>query len=319
MNPALSNNPSLCSTQNQLFNDADADVILRSSDNVDFRAHKCLLSFASSMFHGMFTLPLPNDPVPSEIKDGIPLISMTEDSRTTEKLLMFCHPSYAPTLDSLDDIKSVLVAATKYEMAGIRKRASRYLSHFITSEPLRIYCIACKFGLEEEAKLAAKQLLASPMFPRHYIKELDYVPATALHRLEEYHYNCQKAAKEVTCRGKSGEGEGIDPKNPFRFKATCSTCPSSNRALVISRNGSQWISWSSWWREYMKDVAVALQERPCGATVKNSDLLNRTFQRAAACSICQGSVFTKMTEFCEVFAQEVDKATDLVVLEFGEV
>lgn len=39
------------------FDDRNADVIFRSSDDIDFHVHKSILSFASPFFHDLFTLP----------------------------------------------------------------------------------------------------------------------------------------------------------------------------------------------------------------------------------------------------------------------
>ena len=39
------------------FDKLNADLVIRSSDNIDFRVFRSLLSFASSFFDGMFTLP----------------------------------------------------------------------------------------------------------------------------------------------------------------------------------------------------------------------------------------------------------------------
>lgn len=61
----------------ELFNDTKADVILRSSDGIDFRMFKVLLSFASPFFEGMFDLPQPTNPSNlDDTKDGLPLIHL---------------------------------------------------------------------------------------------------------------------------------------------------------------------------------------------------------------------------------------------------
>ncbi|KAI0255963.1 hypothetical protein BJV78DRAFT_1113987, partial [Lactifluus subvellereus] len=41
------------------FDDADADIILRSSDQVNFHVYKVILSVASPFFKDMFSLPQP--------------------------------------------------------------------------------------------------------------------------------------------------------------------------------------------------------------------------------------------------------------------
>ena len=79
------------------FNDSKADVILRSSDNVDFRTLKSLLSLASAVFDDMFGWPkLPaakSDGTTSTIEDGqLPVVTLSEPSRTVRNVLMICHP-----------------------------------------------------------------------------------------------------------------------------------------------------------------------------------------------------------------------------------
>lgn len=55
------------------FDSYRVDVVLRSSDNVDFRYYKDLLLLASTFFDGMFSLPQPNgtDSYGDVIKDGL--------------------------------------------------------------------------------------------------------------------------------------------------------------------------------------------------------------------------------------------------------
>ncbi|OJT03115.1 hypothetical protein TRAPUB_6303 [Trametes pubescens] len=43
------------------FDRDDADLILRSSDNIDFHVHRIILTLASPVFAGMFTTPQPPD------------------------------------------------------------------------------------------------------------------------------------------------------------------------------------------------------------------------------------------------------------------
>lgn len=44
-------------TQHATFNDSDADVILRSSDSLNFPVRKSILSEVSTFFKDMFSLP----------------------------------------------------------------------------------------------------------------------------------------------------------------------------------------------------------------------------------------------------------------------
>ncbi|KAI0305826.1 hypothetical protein B0F90DRAFT_1609499, partial [Multifurca ochricompacta] len=65
------------------FDDADADIILRSADNFDFRVYRVILSKASPVFRDMFTFPHPGSCGKSDDddhKDGLPLVRLPESS-----------------------------------------------------------------------------------------------------------------------------------------------------------------------------------------------------------------------------------------------
>ncbi|KAL0576233.1 hypothetical protein V5O48_005743 [Marasmius crinis-equi] len=303
--------PSATSLVSPVFNDARADVILRTVDGVDFRMHKSLLSFASPFFEGMFSLPQPDKPSTTALQnhDGLSIVPMPESSKVVEKLLMFCHPAHAPVLESLDEVRLVIEPALKYDMAGIVKRIIAQLEPIIFEEPLRSYCVSWQFKLTDQVQKAAKLLLRQPLLPRRFVRELDLIPATALHRLHEYHYNCGKAARAVaTAFG------WIDMSSYIRFGAggPCFDC--SNEETMTGYD-NQAIPARSWWVEYMHEAASLLQERPCGATVKDPELLNRTFRKAVQCRYCKERVLMEMLEFTEDFAKEVERTTDMITLD----
>lgn len=63
------------------FDDADADVILRSCDGVDFRLYKNVIAKASTVFREMFSLPKPPD-TPTTLRAFI----LPENADTLERL-----------------------------------------------------------------------------------------------------------------------------------------------------------------------------------------------------------------------------------------
>lgn len=71
------------------FDDADADVILRSADGADFRLYKVILAKASPFFRGMFTLPDSHPPGEPQV------VTMTEDADTLSNLLRLRYPATA--------------------------------------------------------------------------------------------------------------------------------------------------------------------------------------------------------------------------------
>src|ERR1700684_4311687 len=115
------------------------DVILRSSDNLQFPTYSLLLSLSSPVFRTMFTLPQPVESSPQEV----PIINVSEDGVILARLLAFCDPGKAPLLHDLLDIQATLAVATKYEMTGIAQRLEGLLetSDAVKEEPVRVFAI----------------------------------------------------------------------------------------------------------------------------------------------------------------------------------
>lgn len=137
------------------FDRTDADVILQSSDEVQFRVHRLILALASPLFADMFGLPLPrgSDGTTSE---AIQTVQITETSHVLRILLEICYPVTNVQFSSLDDVHAVLKAAVKYDMSKVIEFAYTALSTFISSSALRVYAIACQHGAENVARDAAR-------------------------------------------------------------------------------------------------------------------------------------------------------------------
>ena len=88
------------------FDHAKADIILRSSDNIDFRVFKLFLSLASPFFETLFDIPQPDEENgDQEIKDGLVVVPVTEDSKTLDALLRFCYPCTLADVLNLEVLK----------------------------------------------------------------------------------------------------------------------------------------------------------------------------------------------------------------------
>lgn len=150
------------------FDDLAADIILRTSDNVDFHCHRAFLSYASpSFFGGMF--PLPQPPTPSaadEMKDGIPVLLVTETSSVMKGLLTLCYPSFAASSSPLSDTDfksntALLEACNKYAMEGVMRMVLEMFAQprVVEKQPLQVYALACCYRLPNEARIAAQSTL----------------------------------------------------------------------------------------------------------------------------------------------------------------
>lgn len=81
-------------SSNTRFDDPLADVVLRSSDSVDFRVRKSILSEVSGFFRDMFSLPQPPDYVSFSVVDEVntevlPVVPVSEDKEAVCLFLRF--------------------------------------------------------------------------------------------------------------------------------------------------------------------------------------------------------------------------------------
>ncbi|KDQ62847.1 hypothetical protein JAAARDRAFT_146605 [Jaapia argillacea MUCL 33604] len=292
------------------FNSPRADVILRSSDNVDFHTFRIILSEASPFFDSMFTIPQPlsepNDDVGH--KNGLPIIPVSEKSKTIEAVLRFCHPISDPKLDQLDDLQELLTAATKYELSFIATSLRRQVVPFLEEHPLRVYAIAYIHEWEAEARLAARATLRKPsseLLPAYASQtippEFQVLPAVALIRLRRYHQACVDRLQSATSDWNFFWVASLD----IGWRIHCYQCgqPSNTKKRYIS----------PYWTDLNSKVTVALKERPCSIAVEEPSHVAGAL--AQVCSSCPEDGPTKMAQYIKNLAMKVDSYVSTVVLE----
>ncbi|TCD67393.1 hypothetical protein EIP91_012428 [Steccherinum ochraceum] len=104
------------------FNKPSANLILRTSDGVDFRVQQAILMEASAFFEDMLSLPAAvpgqrrrtREEDDQEFRDGIPVVPVTETSQTMNALLRYCYPVPNPHITSPSEICDALDASRKY-------------------------------------------------------------------------------------------------------------------------------------------------------------------------------------------------------------
>ena len=178
------------------FDYDDADAILRSSDQVDFRVHRIILSTFSPFFKTMFSLPQPD--AASISRKQNPVVDLPENSRTIAALLtpIYQADSVATEPTSLDDLIIALAAAKKYDMAVV----SRHLitkfarSKAVQDDPMVAFCVAYSHELGEAARVAAKASLKHRMNLDNIVDQLQFLNGAAFPQLYKYHRACSAAA-----------------------------------------------------------------------------------------------------------------------------
>jgi hypothetical protein len=172
-----------------------ADVILRSSDLVDFRVHKSTLSISSPFFGDMFSLPQPplgND----EVVDGLPVVQLSECAEVLLSLVTMLYPIPVVMPDSYDNALALLSASQKYDMSTVQSTIrSEMKSRNITTPSgalaFRAYAIASGQGLVTEMEAAARLTLEYPMTFEFIGEHLTTFGGLALRDLARYRKRCR--------------------------------------------------------------------------------------------------------------------------------
>ncbi|KNZ78636.1 hypothetical protein J132_11077 [Termitomyces sp. J132] len=266
--------------QRHRFDFPDADVVLQSceqEEHAQFHAHRCILAAASPFFHDMFSLP--QDPA---VTHKVPIIPMSETKYILGALLEFVYPLEDPHIQSLNELVSVLGAATKYDFAGVITTLRKLLvaSHFLESDPTRVYAIASRFELEEEARIASKYTLSVQVLDAPLSEDLKYITAYSYRQLLDLHRRRADAAVALL-------------KVPSDVK--CMQC-----------NGSTFSVYTipKWWYQYERMAKEELSVRPTSDVIFGIGFLAKAAM-ASECQRCAGSILDSWK-----FLQGLKKAID---------
>lgn len=293
-------------------------------DKVDFNVHKVVLSLAAPIFDIMFTLPQSSDKheKSSNLVNTPSIIEISEGSQTMERFLEFCYPTADPVLNTLDDIREMLEVMRKYETDQIRDRVRKLLvdPKFLARSPLRVFAIAHRYKLADEARIAAKHMLQLPLFG-DYVPELEFMTAGAYHRFEQYYLKCQTTAARSFSKQALGwlptglrftnifgTTHAIGTAGKFIWFA-CRRCAVTDSQIRVSGGVVQP---TQWWMDYMQGIALALAEIPSHSTKLMSKQMDLALEKAVACEGCRERVIPEMREFNSMVAAEIDRVISTV-------
>ena len=262
------------------FNAPDADIILVPTPPGDtvFRVHRCILASASPLFRDMFTLPQP-----TTLDDGkLPQLVLSEDHSTIDSLLRFIYPVPNPTINNLDELVPVLGATVKYDCEAVTTVLRKILlsPEFVREHPTRVFAIACRFDLEDEAKAASRFTLGINILECPLSDDLKYITAYSYYRLLDLHRRRAKAAQELL---KLSEG------------VKCMQCNGSSYGIFMA---------PKWWTEFEQRAKQELSVRPTTDVIFDLAFLGETAS-AAGCLRCPGSMFDSY-KFLQMLKQQID-------------
>ncbi|KAF8552598.1 hypothetical protein OG21DRAFT_1486100 [Imleria badia] len=301
------------------FDDLNADIVLHTSDHVDFHVFRFILTLSSPFFQSMFTLPQPPDESVHD-KSGTadaqddnhstnwnslsdqaalnpPSVDVPESSQTLDTLLRIIYPNTpVPSFRGLRHARHVALAACKYDMfAALETIADRLQMQYAATRPLDVYFIACRMGWEGVAKAAAAYCLDPKTAPggAKAISEKDLMrpggllnfpgAAVAYHRLEAYRNACRTAVEDSL-------DSVITPK-----VEECGFDNEGGGGAISSNCLSRWLV------EYYANIRLAVTKCPRKETMDDRYLVPRT-----SCNCNIGVVNEIATAQLEV-ASEIDE------------
>lgn len=295
------------------FNNAKADIVLLSSDNVNFRVFRCILALASPFFEAMFDLPQPQrNHSADETFDGLDMIQVSENSRTLDMLLRFCYPAAVkdPSLKDTNDVEKVLEAAMKYGMEEVEERVRKAMvaPSLLERNSVRIFAIACRYGLEPEAETAARYSLHHPA-PTQDTFATALLPNHISQGLVTYRSKCSHAARTL-CDNLDWLKQS-QTHSFYEWWTNCCPCDSKADVRYLTHGTYP----RDWWADYMDETSVALEESPCGAALTKN--LAKAVERANSCPSCRRRAHSQMVQFTGTFARELDKVIAEIPLDIA--
>ncbi|KAH9004812.1 hypothetical protein EDB86DRAFT_3240680 [Lactarius hatsudake] len=287
------------------FDHADADTILRSSDQVDFPVYRVILSASSSPFESMFSLPQPEASV-SEKQN--PVIDLIENSKTVSILLTLIYPvvSAVTEPESLDDMIDVLVAAKKYDMPVVSQRLLQRFteSKVVRDEPVVAFCAAYSNELGEAARVAAKASLKRRMNLDNLGDMLQYINGPAFHQLYKFHRACSATAVESV----SGAHLAWITTGHYTWWSLANKgCARGDCLKYQYTMGPSQFAWQApaSYHHYITRAQKVLMEHPCKEAVTPNYFLNPSYGEKG-CWQCQLSTFG-LPEFSYLLGEEVER------------
>jgi hypothetical protein len=166
----------------------DANFILRSSDQVNFRVHKGVLAMSSPIFKDLLSLPQP--PL-DELVDGLPVVQVPENAELLNCLVSLLYPVPHVIPGSYKTVFALLAACQKYDMVLMQSciRDEVKCRSFPEPQGTQVFsacAIASSMGLDPEMEHAARLTLDLPMTFESLGEELRSFTGQALRDLILY-------------------------------------------------------------------------------------------------------------------------------------
>lgn len=253
--------------------DPAADVVLRSSDNFEFRARKAILSLTSPGFNDLIGTLRSKSTVEIDTSTpheaSLPCIQLSETGPVVDILLRQCYPLAPPLIvDDLDTFFAVRLASYKYDMTFIRTNMDKHMKESHTNDArynVLWYRIACEQHMAAQARQCAWDCLRLPLAT--ILNQWQPVPSSdkALSNLVDYHHTVSLRIGEYIGNFKNirrliSNMNDRDPGNHCR----AASCFVTFSDLGGSSFGPKW-----WSNQLLPEVQRIYKEGPITGRVLN--------------------------------------------------
>lgn len=260
------------------FNESDLILVSRIEDDpTKFRVHRDILASASPFFETMFSLPQGSS------QDKQPVLSLSEPSIVIRALIDFIYPIVDPAIETLDDLLPILAAAVKYDLTDVVRTLGAILvsPQFVQDDPIRVYAIAMRYELEEEARTASRYTFSVNLFDPPLSDDLKHITADAYLRLLILHRERANAAVAMM---------------KYSQDVKCMQC-----------NGSAFTKYAipKWWIQFERRAKQELNVRPTTNVVFSQPFLEQAVI-ASGCKRCKDSV-SDSWKFLENLKMRIDE------------
>ncbi|KAM5539756.1 hypothetical protein V8D89_006569 [Ganoderma adspersum] len=298
------------------FNSRDADVVLLSSDGVEFRVHKKLIRLGSRVLSEL--IPLAQPPPPSSSSPSRhhrkqrPVLHLADSSDVLDLFLRFLYPIPEPPT-TLNDVYPLLELATKYGAPSVAARMRPHLLRpdHLAADPYVIYALAVYAGMPDIAAVAARHTLPHPI--PSTLKLTEMAEGSALVRLLAYRRRCEAAAKSVVAA--VADDDRVPWWIQMQWRRLCFLGQCWECAKLLPARHLKWDKLAcgsllvpEYWVRYMAGVREALGERLDAGVARDARLMRPALESAVRCSTCAGRAWWDLEEFAGILADAIEEA-----------
>ena len=291
------------------LNDPNGDIILCSSDQVEFRVFRWPLQRLSPVFSDMFTLPDPGSASPEA--SAQPIVQMDETAPVIEAILRLSYPIDPPIIKDLHTMALVTEAIVKLQAERRCKWWIRMtVDNLVPVNPWALYAIllalgrkGCDYNLEEEVRIAARGTVGRKILRTW--KEASMITAADYDRLLIYHTECKKAFFKAE--------EEIWSKLGVRWPWFYSHC--AKEAVMV---GGASVRVPRWFSEFRREARGKFCEELRGEVVEDVSLwyeqmeIHRATGSAGLCGQCARSSALRMPAYARKLSELMDEVVTQV-------